>query len=595
MSMRASCLALLLAGLPIAHATRPAAPPRAIVGATVLNPGETPLQDAVVLLRDGRIEAVGRRGELAVPPDYVRTDAAGRWLAPGYVDAHVHLFQSGGLYARPDGADLQEVVPYALEVATTRANLDDTLRRYLRSGITTVFDAGGPRWNYAVREAAGESALAPRVLTAGPLISTWQAPVLTEAEDPPILHAPDAETARRLVAAQVADRPDFVKVWFVVAREASFADGLATVQAAITEAHRHGLRAALHADTLETARAALAAGADMLVHGVTDRPIDDAFVEAMRAGAVPWTATLGVYQGHQRVFFRAPGWTTEELAWGSPDAIATIADLDRLPPDLVPDVFLQAWQQGAQPTPPLIAEANLMRLVKAGAAPAVGTDAGNPGTLHGASYFRELGLMAEAGMTPAQILEAATRGGARLLGLEQEIGRIAPGFSADLVLLAADPLADVQNFARIDAVVRNGHLFEADAILAGSSPQETPRNPDAFRVLGPEDQPEAVVDRQIAAYNAREAEAFAALYAEDAEVHVLGGTRLLAGREAIRAYYAQQFAAQPKVTAEITDRIAQGRHVIDRERLRGIEGIEHYDAIAIYEIHRGLIRRVWFP
>src|SRR3546814_7838595 len=81
-------------------------------------------------------------------------------------------FQSGGRYARPGTLDLREVVPYEQEVANTRANLEDTFRRYLRSGITTVLDAGGPMWNFDVREQARSTRYAPRVFVAGPMIST---------------------------------------------------------------------------------------------------------------------------------------------------------------------------------------------------------------------------------------------------------------------------------------------------------------------------------------------------------------------------------------------------------------------------------------
>ena len=91
---------------------------------------------------------------------------------PGYIDAHVHFFQSGGLYTRPDAFDLREVVPYEQEIANLQANLDDTFRRTLRSGITSVVDVGGPMANFEVRERAAKTKLAPRVFVAGPLVST---------------------------------------------------------------------------------------------------------------------------------------------------------------------------------------------------------------------------------------------------------------------------------------------------------------------------------------------------------------------------------------------------------------------------------------
>src|SRR3546814_6567750 len=110
-------------------ATTTGADPRAIVGATLVNPDAPPVADAVVVVRDGRIVAAGPRDGVDIPAGARRVDAAGKWLVPGYVDTHVHFFQSGGLYARPGTLDLREVVPYEQEVANTRANLEDTFRR----------------------------------------------------------------------------------------------------------------------------------------------------------------------------------------------------------------------------------------------------------------------------------------------------------------------------------------------------------------------------------------------------------------------------------------------------------------------------------
>src|SRR3546814_16497127 len=108
--------------------------------------------------------------------------------------------------------------------------------------------------------------------------------------------------------------------------------------------------------------------------------------------------------------------------------------------------------------------------------------------------------MADAGLTPAQILADATLGGARLLGREADIGTIAPGKLADMVLLDADPLAGVANFSRTVAVVKQGDYLPAESIIGDGKTAKTVRNPDAFRMLGPADQPEAVVGRMLAAF-----------------------------------------------------------------------------------------------
>jgi len=96
---------------------------------------------------------------------------------------------------------------------------------------------------------------------------------------------------------------------------------------------------------------------------------------------------------------------------------------------------------------------------------AMGTDAGNIGTLHGPAVFRELGLMVRAGLTPLQALRAATVNGAKAMGMERDIGTLAPGKLADVVILNADPLADVQNLSRVHRVVKDGQLFAPDELM----------------------------------------------------------------------------------------------------------------------------------
>lgn len=588
-------LVLMLAML-VAGGLQAREPIRALIGATLVNPADAPVADAVVLVRDGRVIAAGPRAEVAIPAGSERVDMTGKWLVPGYIDAHVHFFQSGGLYTRPDGLDLREVVPYEQEIANLRANLDDTFRRTLRSGITTVVDFGGPMWNFDVRRQAQASALAPRVFVAGPLVSTQADPPLSDGPDPPIVLAATPEQARELVRRQAAEAPDFIKVWFLVAPGEAALRHLPVVRAAIDEAHARGLRVAVHATELETARAAVDAGADVLVHGVDDAPLDADLLGKLKARNIPYVPTLTVDQGFRRIGLRQPDLTAEERAWGNPDTLSTFEDLSRIAPDLLPAFLTRAWASGRQ-TPPVsdTARRNLKAATDAGVLVATGTDAGNVGILHGASYFRELRAMVDAGLTPAQVLESSTLGGARLLGREAELGTIAPGKLADLVVLNADPLVDIENFSRIRAVMKGGELHPADRIIAAGPAATTQRDSSAFHAPGPEDRPEAVVQRQLEAYNAGDIEAFLATYADDVELRTLGRDADTRGLDALRATYAALFAGNPELHCEVVRRIVQGNHVIDHERVTGLAGTTAVlDAVAIYEVHRGKIRRVWF-
>jgi imidazolonepropionase-like amidohydrolase len=232
----------------------------------------------VALSKSGeRIVGVGPGNRMRVPRRATRIDARGKWIIPGLVDGHVHFFQSGGLYTRPD-IYADPAHPYALEHAAVRAGVDQAFARYLRSGITSVADVGGPYWNFDVRGLAQRTERAPHVSVAGPLISSWEPPAYAHLDDRPILGATNPDQARQMVRDQAARAPAFIKVWYIVAPQLPVERFLPVFEAVVDESRKHGIPAAVHATELDTARAAVAAGADILVHAVFDRPVDDAFV-----------------------------------------------------------------------------------------------------------------------------------------------------------------------------------------------------------------------------------------------------------------------------------------------------------------------------
>jgi imidazolonepropionase-like amidohydrolase len=544
-------------------------------GGTVINAdGSPPVADAVVVVRGGRIAEVGRSGRVRIPAGVQVIDASGRWIVPGYIDSHVHFFQSGGLYTRPDGLDLRAVIPYETEAARVRARIDDVFARYLASGVTGVADVGGPMWNFDVRDRAVASQRAPRVAVTGPLISTWRPPVLSDAADPPIIAAASAEEARALVRAQLPRRPDFIKIWYVVQPGQTAEQFLPIVRAAIEEAHGAGLRVAVHATELETARAALQAGADILVHGVEDRPVDAAFIALLRQRGAIYMTTLDVYGGYLRTFTRQPGFTEREFALADPQVMGSLMDLRHLPDAVVPAPIRQLAGRPlpAQPLDTMLR--NLRAVRDAGIPIALGTDAGNIGTLPGPSFYREAALMARGGMTPLEVLRAATVTGARVMGRERDMGLVAPGRLADLVVLDEDPRLDVANLAGIAWVVREGRPYR-QADLLPSTPAD-------------------IVQRQLNAYNARDLDAFIATYRPDARLYAFPDRLEAEGHAAMRRIYGQMFANLPDLHAEVPRRIVAGNHVIDQEVVTGLPGGETMRATAIYEVQDGLIARVWF-
>ena len=277
--------------------------------------GRPAIPDAVVLLDRDRIRAVGTRADVPVPAEARVVDAAGTWIVPGLIDAHVHFFQSAGLYTRPDVIDLTNVRSYELDAAMIRENLDATFRRYLASGVAAVVDMGGPFWNFDVRDQAGAAVFAPRVAVAGPLISTVARPQL-DLGDPPILRAGSPEDAARLAAAQLERRPDLLKVWFVLTDDRAVEEGVAICRTAAEAAHAAGLRLAVHATEKKTAELALDAGADILVHSVGDELLDVAFLERLLAREVIYIPNLVVLEGYGEVLGRTPDVSDVERRWG---------------------------------------------------------------------------------------------------------------------------------------------------------------------------------------------------------------------------------------------------------------------------------------
>ncbi|HVD76987.1 MAG TPA: amidohydrolase family protein, partial [Vicinamibacteria bacterium] len=286
----------------------------AIVGATVVDGAAAPIADAVVLINGDRIQAVGSRAQVALPKGITIVDGRGKWVAPGLIDAHVHFFQSGGAYTRPDVVDLRKVRPYEREIAILKAALPRTFARYLLCGVTSVVDVGGPFWNFEVREAARRTALAPRVAVAGPLVSTVDRPQL-DIGDPPIVKTATPDEARALVRRELERKPDLMKVWFVFRPGDDLAAGKALVAATVDEARKGGVRTAVHATELETARAAVEAGADVLVHSVFDQPVDDAFVDLLKRRGVVYIPTLFVRTGYTLVLTGGFTPTAAERRW----------------------------------------------------------------------------------------------------------------------------------------------------------------------------------------------------------------------------------------------------------------------------------------
>jgi imidazolonepropionase-like amidohydrolase len=246
----------------------------------------------------------------------------------------------------------------------------------------------------------------------------------------------------------VARGTDAIKVWYIVGRTSDTATLQRRVRLIGQETKRLGKRLIVHATSLWAATDALEAGADLLVHSVEDRPVDERFLQLARANGTIYNPTLTVYDGYRQVRARRfePQYPLECV---DPRTLANARATDTIPGG-------SAAPSGEERLRLMMA--NLAAVHRAGIPVAMGTDAGNPLTLHGPSVYWEMEMMQQAGMRPMDVITAATLGGARAMGRERELGTIEAGRHADLIVLRADPSADIRNVRQLAYVMRGGSM-----------------------------------------------------------------------------------------------------------------------------------------
>jgi imidazolonepropionase-like amidohydrolase len=385
--------------------------------------GRARIDDATLVVREGRIVAVGPARAVEVPPGVASVDLESRFVLPGLVNAHGHVGETVGLKSGPE--------------LFSRENVLAQLRLYARYGVTTVLSLGGDQAeSFKIRgEQDGTSLDRARLYAAGRVVDAR-----TPAE------------ARTQVAEVAAFAPDFVKI--------RVDDNLGTTpkmppdvyRAVIEEAHRRKLRVAAHVFYHDDAEDLLAAGADFIAHSVRDREVSPALVRALRDRRVFVSPTL--VRELQAFVYRS-----------EPDFFSDPFFLREADPALLAALREPARQEAVRRSPAAaryeqalkVASRNLKALVDGGVSIAMGTDSGPPARFQGYFEHLELRLMVRAGLSPEQALLSATSGAARCLGLEGRVGSLVPGAWADFAVFAANPLDDVRNTSTLQAVYVAGN------------------------------------------------------------------------------------------------------------------------------------------
>jgi len=374
---------------------------------------ETVLEHRTVLVRDGRIAAVGEHVE--IPAGATVIDGAGRWLMPGLADMHVHNW-------------------YAEEHVL-----------FLANGVTTIRNL----WGWAKEVAAGRR-LAPTLVTTGPILDgtapAWQGSVVVTTP----------ERARELVREEKAAGYPAIKVYGGLTEE--------VYEALVEEAHEQGLRVTGHVPRAVGIDRVLDLGQDCVEH------LEGYF-------GWPWRADEAALRERVAKTARAGVWNCPTLVvyekFVGPDEAAALRhrpEMRFVPPrlratwDPSRDFRLAGWkpEQFAALKKWNVWRRYLVRLLRDAHAPLLlGTDTGNPFVVAGWAVHEELKLLVLAGLTPFEALQAATAAPARYLGEEDTFGTVAVGRRADLLLLSANPLADVANARRIEGVMVRGRWLPA--------------------------------------------------------------------------------------------------------------------------------------
>jgi len=441
-------------------------------GATLIDgTGRRPIENTSIVIRDDVIVGIETESKRDWPEGVQVIDARGKFVIPGLWDSHIHIGGSAGGLVSPE-----EFSPQQMEL---------NWRAYLYNGVTAIFDAGGAKdsmleWRKSEREG---SLLGPRVFAAGPGFTApgghpagtiyagmdWLVEQATRQVD-------DPDSARQKVREVVADGVDAIKTLYDDVGGMVPKLSLDVLRAITDEAHEQGKRVFVHVQNARDAIDALNAGADGIEHMVRadESGWDEALEIAARKGAF-WTATLAVMEALERM---------GDMAYFQD--YETEGSVSQVVLESIRQVWQDAGTDWLKRLEPCLE--SLGRARELGVKVVLGTDAGNPAVFHGLSVHRELELMVKAGYSPMEAIIAATGNAAEKLGLEAKLGTLEEGKAADLLVLSADPLADIRNTRKIEVLIKRGTVYRREdlAIKPGEPcparqepPAEEPAPPEA--------------------------------------------------------------------------------------------------------------------
>ena len=408
--------------------------------------GGTPIEDSAFVVEGNRITQVGRRGQVTAPAGAARVNLAGKTVIPGIVDAHGH----------PGFLDM--VTGKMAKANFNRDNYVDHLQRYAYHGVVAVLSTGTDFGDLAFKLRDEQVPNAARILTVGRgLAYPGSGPADASRNDVPFA-VTSAEEARKAVQEQARQKPDFIKIWVDNRNGRATKLSPEMFSAAADEARKLGLRSIGHVFDLADAKLMIKAGVEGFMHSVRDQEVDDEYVALAKEHNIWITPNLGGINRTSLIRDNGrPDWLDEPLARESISP-ALIREREKL--------YEQRKGQPPSTYGRVFDIVNTRKLHAAGVREVLGGDsAGDANRWLGMHSLVEFENMVSGGFTPMEMILAATRESAKVLKLEA-LGMVAPGKSADFVVLDANPLDSVANMRRINAVYIRGQAVDRAGLRA---------------------------------------------------------------------------------------------------------------------------------
>src|SRR5262245_14982917 len=385
---------------------------KAFVGARIIDgTGKAPVEKANLIVRDGRIEAIGP--SVKVPAGAEQIDASGKTIIPGLINAHGHV------------------------------NDISQLGLYARFGVTTVFSLGGDR-ELEFRDQTRNEQQTP-ALTRARLFIAGPIPVSKTPED-----------ARKAVDALATSKTDIVKIRVDDNLGAAAPMSPEVYGAIIDQAHKKGMRVAVHIVKLADAKGVLRAGADIIAHSVRDQEIDDETITLLKKNSAFYIPTF-MREVSTFVYAEAPSFLSDAFLLKDVNKAELTKAQEPQFQEAMRSNQAANWYKEHLP----VAMRNMKKVHDAGVPVSMGTDTGPPYRFQGYFEHLELEYMTKAGITPMQALVAATGTAARCLKVDDRLGTLAAGKWGDFLVLSANPLDDIKNTRKIDSVWIAGNRVQA--------------------------------------------------------------------------------------------------------------------------------------